>query len=64
MATVKIPADMLLKQRGVQDRNGPIIAYTNGIRWVVPDPNDKERSKNIREQYDQGWYISMERWKL
>jgi hypothetical protein len=73
MATINIPDDMLtcgyinyelLKQRGSLNSKGPIVAYTNGIRWVVPDPNDKERSRNIYEQYNQGWYIDIERWSL
>lgn len=44
-----------------QDKSGvKIRCYTNGVRWVCPNPENKELSKNIYDQYCQGWYIDFE----
>lgn len=35
-----------------------IPCYTNGLRWVCPNPRDPALCENIDKQYRQGFFIS------
>ena len=41
------------------DLNGiEILCYDIGMFWVCPNPNDSYRSKDIKEQYNDGMFIN------
>ena len=34
-----------------------VRCYFNGKFWVCPNPNDPKRSKSLRDQFNQGYYM-------
>jgi|SRR6185437_5622981 len=41
-----------------------VTCYFNLRWWVCPNPQDVDRSQNLRKQYSEGWYVEFKKFCL